>query len=127
MNSKNSIQLQFRLGFAMRYDGDADVHVSYCPTLSLYSQGETKAEARSAIISAAKLFIVRCYERDILHTVLRERGMTRATSEEIARISTDEECKNEFISVDSNFTDFFEEDVPIHLLAAQEAATTCLQ
>ncbi len=123
----NSIQLQFRLGFAMRYDGDADVHVSYCPTLSLYSQGGTKAEARAAIVSAAKLFIVRCYERDILHTVLRERGMTKATSEQIARLATDAECKKEFISVDSNFTDFFEEDVPINILAAQEAATTCLQ
>ena len=123
----NSIQLQFRLGFAMRYDADAGVHVSYCPTLSLYSQGETKAEARTAIVSAAKLFIVRCYERDILHTALRERGMTRASSEEMARISTDAECNKEFISVNSSFTDFFEEDVPIHLLAAQEAATTCLQ
>lgn len=123
----NSIQLQFRLGFAMRYDIDAAVHVSYCPTLSLYSQAETKDEARAAIISAAKLFIVRCYERDILHTALRERGMTRATSEEIARISTDAECNKEFISVNNNFTDFFEEDVPIQLLAAQEAATNCLQ
>jgi hypothetical protein len=123
----NSIQLQFRLGFAMRYDGDSDVHVSYCPTLSLYSQGETKVEARAAIISAAKMFIVRCYERDILHTALRERGMTKATSEQVAKLATDAECKKEFISVHSEFTDFFEEDVPIHILAAQEAATTCLQ
>src|SRR5438094_2757511 len=54
-------------------------------------QGETKTVARAAIVSAAKLFIVRCYERDILHTVLRDRGMTRARWEEIEKISTDGE------------------------------------
>jgi len=122
----NSVQVQFRLGFALRYDDEANVHVSYCPTLSLYSQGETKEEAKTAIISAAKLFIVRCYERDILHTALRSRGMTRATGEEVAKISA-VDSEHEFIAVNNNFTEYFEEDVPIHLLAAREAASVCLQ
>lgn len=121
----NSVQLQFRLGFALRYDADSRTYVSYCPTLILYSQGDTKDEARAAIVSAAKLFIVRCYERDILHTVLRERGMTRATGDEVTRASASE-SEQEFIAVNTNFDEYFEENVPIHLLAAQEAVTTCL-
>lgn len=119
-----SLMLQFRLGFATRFDEEAHVHVSYCPTLELYSQGETKDEAKAAIVSAAKLFIVRCYERDILHTVLRKRGMTRASSEDAAQLVADAE--SEFITVHGNFSDYFEEDVPIQLLAAKEAATACL-
>jgi len=122
------LQVQFRLGFATRYDAEASVHVGYCPTLDLYSQGETKDEAKAAIISATKLFIVRCYERDILHTVLRGRGMTRATTEEVAQVAVGED--GEFIRVKKaadQFEDHFEFDVPIYLLAAREAASACLQ
>jgi hypothetical protein len=120
-----SIQVSFRLKFAMRHDDDADVYVGYCPALKLYSQGTDMDEAKAAIISAAKLFIVRCYERDILHTVLRERGMTRASSEQVAKISG-AAGPDEYISV-GRFTEHFEYDVPIQLLAAKEAANLCLQ
>lgn len=120
-----SIQVSFRLNFAVRHDDDANVYVGYCPALKLYSQGEGKDEAKAAIVSAAKLFIVRCYEKDILHTVLRDRGMTRATAEQARKISSPD-GPNEFISV-GNFTDHFSEEVPIQLLAAKEAATLCLQ
>jgi hypothetical protein len=120
-----SLQVSFRLNFAMRHDADADVYVGYCPALKLYSQGVDKVEAKAAIISAAKLFIVRCYERDILHTVLRERGMTKATAEQVAKIST-ADGPDEYITVD-DFTEHFCEEVPIQLLAAKEAAKLCLQ
>jgi hypothetical protein len=119
------LQVSFRLKFAMRRDDDANVHVGYCPALKLYSQGADKMEAKAAIVSAAKLFIVRCYEKDILHTVLRDRGMTRASAEQVKKIST-ANGPDEFISV-GDFTDHFYEEVPIQLLAAKEAATLCPQ
>ena len=117
------IQLQFRLKFATRRDDEANVHVGYCPALKLYSQGRTDEEAGRAIVSATSLFIVACYERDILHSVLRERGMTKATSN-IQAIAADE--KREYISI-GNFDREFEADVPISLLAAQQMGELCLQ
>lgn len=121
-----TLQVIFRLKFAMRHDDDANVYVGYCPALKLYSQGTKKDEARAAIISAAKLFIVRCYEKDILHTVLRDRGMTKATAEQVAKVSATD-GPDEFIAVGNDFGDHFYEDVPISLLAAKEAANICLQ
>lgn len=117
------LQLQFRLKFGTRHDADAGVYVGYCPALKLYSQGRTQDEAETAVVSAAQLFIVSCYERDILHSVLRKRGMTRASAG-MAQTTADEE--KEFIAV-GRFENQFWRDVPISLLAAQEAATPCLQ
>jgi predicted RNase H-like HicB family nuclease len=120
-----SLQVSFRLNFATRHDVDANVYVGYCPALKLYSQGSDNEEAKAAIVSAAKLFIVRCYEKDILHTILRERGMTKASSAELAKLSA-VNSPDEYIAV-GDFTDHFCQDVPIQLLAAKEAAKLCLQ
>jgi hypothetical protein len=118
------IQVSFRLQFATRRDDEANVYVGYCPALKLYSQGITEHQAEEAIVSAVKLFLVACYERDILHSALRNRGMTRASSMVADKIMKDD--RKEFISV-RPFEKEFWRDVPINLLAAQEAPSTCLQ
>ena len=118
------IQVSFRLQFATRRDDEANVYVGHCPALKLYSQGTTEQEAQEAIVSAVKLFLVACYERDILHSALRSRGMTRASSMVAAQITNDE--RKEFISV-RPFEKEFWRDVPINLLAAQEGSNSCLQ
>jgi hypothetical protein len=117
------IEVQFRLKFVTRHDAEADVHVGYCPALRLYSQARTEKEADRAVVSAAKLFIISCYERDILHTVLRDRGMTTATAENVPNIVADN--KKQFIAV-GKFDREFEAVVPIHLLA-HGAAAACQQ
>lgn len=53
------------------YDSEAGVYVASCPELHLVSQGETEEEAERAIQSAINLFIITCYEHDILHTTLK--------------------------------------------------------
>ncbi|MGI9306076.1 MAG: type II toxin-antitoxin system HicB family antitoxin [Gammaproteobacteria bacterium] len=50
------------------------MYVSYCPSLDLYSQGETAKEARLNIIEAAELFIETCFDEGTLQDVLRECG-----------------------------------------------------
>jgi hypothetical protein len=117
------VQVSFRLQFATRRDDEANVYVGYCPALALYSQGATEQESEEAIVSAVKLFLVTCYERDILHSALRTRGMTKATSMIADEIKKDE--RKEFISV-RPFSKEFWRDVPINLLTAQENET-CLQ
>ncbi|HEY1732686.1 MAG TPA: hypothetical protein VGG15_13090 [Terriglobales bacterium] len=121
---KNEVQVSFRLRFTTRHDAEAGVYVGYCPALKQYSQGETEHEAGEAVVSAVTLFLVTCYERDILHSALRQRGMTRASGGTLERIKADSE--SEFVSVAPSEREFWR-DVPINLLAAQEAASTCLQ
>jgi hypothetical protein len=117
------LQVSFRLKFATRHDDDADVYVGYCPALKLYSQGVTEEEASTAVVSAATLFLVTCYERDILHSVLRRRGMTKAAAG-AAGVATDKD--KEFIVI-GEFQNEFWREVPISLLAAQGAAVQCQQ
>jgi hypothetical protein len=120
----STVQVSFRLQFATRRDDEANVYVGYCPALKLYSQGRTEHESEEAIVSAVKLFLVACYERDILHSALRNRGMTRATSMVAEQIKKNE--NEEYIAV-RPFDREFWRDVPISLLAAKEGIETCLQ
>jgi hypothetical protein len=113
----STVQVSFRLKFATRHDVEANVHVGYCPSLRLYSQGRTDQEAEAAVVSAATMFIVACYGRDILHTALRKRGMRKATAG-IAALKANEQ--SEFIAVRPFDREFWRE-VPISLLADQEA------
>jgi predicted RNase H-like HicB family nuclease len=120
------VQVSFRLQFVTRRDDEANVYVGYCPALKLYSQGTTEQEAGEAVVSAVKLFLVACYERDLLHSALRTRGMTRASSMVAAQIKNDE--NKEFVSISERpFDKEFWRDVPINLLAAQEVSNSCLQ
>jgi predicted RNase H-like HicB family nuclease len=119
-----TVQVSFRLKFATRRDDEANVYVGYCPALKIYSQGKTEEESEEAVVSAVKLFLVACYERDILHSALRSRGMTRATSMVAAQIQCN--ADKEFISFKEFDREFWRE-VPINLIAAQEITELCPQ
>jgi len=110
---KNALEVTFRLQFATRLDEETQVHVGFCPLLNLYSQGTSTEEASRAVVSAATLFIAECYKREILGSVLRDRGMT-----EVATAASAEADQSQFISV-KDFSRVFEEDVPLHLLASR--------
>jgi hypothetical protein len=118
------ITIDIRLRFATRHDEEADVYVGYCPSLDIYSQGTNQEQARRAVVNAAKLFITTCYDLDILHRVLRERGMNKATPVDAAELM--ERPDLEYITI-GEFQNAFEETVPIHLLAAREAELACHQ
>jgi hypothetical protein len=75
----NNIKVQFSLECWKRYDEEAKALVGYIPSLRLYSQGRNDEELKKALASAAEMFIVSCYGKNILSKVLRDRGMTQAT------------------------------------------------
>jgi hypothetical protein len=117
------IQVMFRLNFARRFDERAGVHVGYCPALGIYSQGATESEAETAIVNAAKLFIITCYGRDILHKVLRNQGMTKAVAFDMEELLKQEE--QEFIAIRPQFEAEFARDVSISLVPGNEVANAC--
>jgi hypothetical protein len=115
------LTVTFSLLFATRHDEQANVHVGYCPMLNIYSQGRSEDEAQEAVVDAAKLFIIACYKRDILHKVLRERGMTEAATP--AKRAGD----RQFIRIE-HYEKQFERQVPIELLSSaqnMEAIAAC--
>lgn len=110
-----TLEFTVRLLGAVRHDDECGVFVSFCPALKLYSQGTTETEARNALESAVKLFLVTCFERGQLTTALRSLGFAPTNK----TISTDARVK-EFIEIrEANFPETFEVEVPIQLLAAQ--------
>jgi predicted RNase H-like HicB family nuclease len=55
----------------IQYDSEAGVYVSSCPEFGLVSQGLTEDEAERAIQSAINLFVITCYEQEILYSTLK--------------------------------------------------------
>jgi predicted RNase H-like HicB family nuclease len=67
-------------GANVRYDADAEVYVSYCAALNIYSQGETEDEARAALNSAIMFFLKYCHDHGTLNKVLNEMFSRHLTS-----------------------------------------------
>ena len=53
-------------------------YVSCCPVLDVWSQGETKTEAKENLREALQLFLIDCFERGTLDKVLKESGFIAA-------------------------------------------------
>jgi hypothetical protein len=123
----STMKVEFALSCYQRMDEDAGIFVGYIPALRLYSQGRDEEELKKALTSAAEMFIVRCYEREILGQVLRNRGMTRAAGRNSV-ISG-----RQYIHVapgappaELNFDKTYTVKIPIELLAAQQLEPECL-
>jgi predicted RNase H-like HicB family nuclease len=48
--------------------------VAFCPVLDIYSQGDTREEAKEALIETIQLFLESCFERGVLDEVLKDCG-----------------------------------------------------
>lgn len=49
--------------------------ISSCPLLDVHSQGYTRDEAERNLVDALASFLLSCYQRGTLETVLRESGV----------------------------------------------------
>jgi predicted RNase H-like HicB family nuclease len=76
---KIPIQVHWELPIGVKKDRHGDWYVSWCPVLDVYSQGETRERALENIIEATQLFLMSCFERGTLATVLKRQGFKQAT------------------------------------------------
>ena len=53
----STLSIMFQLTCGVRWDEQAGVFVSSCPSMNVYSQGETEDEAIAAIKSAVGLYL----------------------------------------------------------------------
>lgn len=118
-----TFELTVRLNGVTRRDDESNVYVSYCPALDLYSQAPTEDQAKEALESAIRLFLMSCVERQQLCHVLHARGFTKAAGVPLSRPMD----TPEFILVrEHRFESTFDVNVPLYLLAAeQEGAAAC--
>lgn len=125
------VEVKFSLTGMIRGDKQTDAFVSYCPALDLYSAGRTRPEAKRALQSAVDMYVRICYDRNILGNVLHSRGFE--ASKEVEATGADH--STDFIEVTESiqgeqYDDVFPIDVPLHLIAnqqAQRASVPCLQ
>lgn len=76
--------VEFTVKVPIKVKRKADVFVSCCPVLDLYSQGTTEAEARHNIAETIRLFLISCFERGTLEAVLKECGFVPSHKKEQA-------------------------------------------
>lgn len=128
------LDLNFSLQGQIREDSDTDSFVSYCPALDLYSAGRTRPEAKAALQSAVDMYIRISYDRGILGALLHQKGFGSAVS--AGTPTAHDGHSGDFIAITetnapehaAQYDDVFSFNVPIHLLAQQQArAEECLQ
>jgi predicted RNase H-like HicB family nuclease len=64
----------FHLRLPAKTRKKANIYISSCDVLDIYSQGYSERESRENLIEAVKLFITTCFERGTLDQVLKECG-----------------------------------------------------
>jgi predicted RNase H-like HicB family nuclease len=70
------ISIEFELPAKVRKKGPW--FISSCPLLDVFSQGQTREEAKRNLVDALASFLISCYERGTLDAVLRESGIVPA-------------------------------------------------
>jgi predicted RNase H-like HicB family nuclease len=75
-----TIEFTININCCVGRDEDSEVYVSHCPTLDVYSQGETEEEALEAIKSAVTLHITTAFDFNRLEKVLRKAGFEKFSS-----------------------------------------------
>lgn len=66
--------IQFQVSAPFEIERDGDAYVSSCPSLDVFSQGDTEEEALKNLVEAIQLFLESCLARHTLEKVLSDRG-----------------------------------------------------
>jgi predicted RNase H-like HicB family nuclease len=72
-----TIEFTINMNCTVHRDDDAGVFVSHCPTLDIYSQDETEADALEAIKEAITLHITTAFDFNRLDKILRRAGFSK--------------------------------------------------
>jgi len=72
----DTVQVEFDLQCRVRQDSDSR-WISWCPLLDVYSQGESKDEAKRCLREAIGLWVESCLERGTLDAALEELGFAK--------------------------------------------------
>lgn len=71
---KDMAKVFFHISLPAKTTKKANIYISSCDVLDIYSQGYSEKESRENLIEAVKLFITTCFERGTLDRALKECG-----------------------------------------------------
>lgn len=112
------LEIAYTLEVAYRHDKETGEYVGWCPSLRLYSQGETEEEVGEALKSSILTYLRHCYSRRILDQILNERGF--APSNDTESTDSEKKCDSIEIKVRHDLADEFSErrqiSVPMSLV-----------
>ena len=112
------VSVTFALRCSTKRDSVANVFVSHCPAVDVYSQGRTKEEAKDALRSAVRLFIAASYEQGTLEQTLKSQGFIVATP----KAATNRPLGKEFMAWEEGLVEEFDIDVPLSLISQESPA-----
>ncbi len=109
------VKLTVNLRAGSYFDAEAKVHVGWCPSIDIYSQGTSATEAREALNDAILMYLQECYRRKILDNILQRQGFSLAVDSHTLGGAPDED--EEFISVvPTEEYDLFSLEFPLDLV-----------
>ncbi|MGI9311044.1 MAG: type II toxin-antitoxin system HicB family antitoxin [bacterium] len=92
-NAENVVLIKASLDAFITQE-ESKVYVSCCPAFDLYSQGETKKEARDNIIEATELLFETCIEDQTLDQMLANYGFHPAKKRRTKKVEAPPEFKD---------------------------------
>lgn len=104
--------IMFQLTCWVRHDKQTEIFVSLCPSMHVYSQGETEDEAVAAMKSAAGLYLKAAFQHDRLEQTLRRAGFMSLSPEPAVSAATP---PAEFVAFQSKMKPY-EIEIPLALL-----------
>ena len=93
MPKKANTPVTFKVSLPLSIKKKEDYFVSSCPVLDVWTQGETKEKAIENLREALQLFLLDCFERGTLDSVLKECGFS--VSHNLNRVKTKAGIGNE--------------------------------
>ena len=103
-----TIKFTARLKAGIKHDRDAEVYVTYAPSLGLYSQGTNIIQAKRALEDAVSSFLIVAHRNNVLDTLLKNVDLCKEEEEFI---------KVEKILEEKKFDDIFEFPAAIYCAA----------
>lgn len=76
--SRMRVTFVAQLAAGMKHDAEANVYVTWVPTLNIYSQGTTKVRATRALRSAIGMFLEVAHAKGALEEVFTMSGLEQA-------------------------------------------------
>jgi hypothetical protein len=116
--------IDFCFDIIKNWDDVSKVWVAYCPTLRLLTQVREESRVEEAMTVTIESFVFLCWERNLLNSAMRERGMMKSDQDAEKLREKAVATGSEFLMVSGGIRDAWSQ-VPIELLAGQRTMVGC--
>lgn len=114
------IKFEATLKAGIKHDSQANVYVTYAPALKVFSQGESKIQAKTALTDAVQMFLRVAYEKGelerVLHRIYQYAGVV-PDGRHIESVRATGDVVEENVLEELNYDDIFDVDTSLQFAA----------